>query len=59
MASNVAAVDLMKQPYQVIVSRQILELKMKKHYSIKHQNSRLLRTSRNESVHLIQALMLL
>jgi hypothetical protein len=29
MASNVAAVDLMKQPYQVIISRQILELKMK------------------------------
>jgi hypothetical protein len=35
MASNVAAMDLMKKPYQVIISRQILELKMKKYYSIK------------------------
>jgi hypothetical protein len=35
MASNVAAVDLMKQSYQVIISWQVLNLKMKKYYGIK------------------------
>jgi hypothetical protein len=43
MASNVAAMDLMKQPYQVIISWKVLNLKMKKYYSIKYQNSQLLR----------------
>jgi hypothetical protein len=45
MASNVAAMDLVKQPYQVIISWQALELKMKKYYGIKHQNSNPLRMS--------------
>jgi hypothetical protein len=35
MARNVAAVDLMKQPYQVIISWQVLNLKIKKYYGIK------------------------